>query len=325
MFFDQSEPSDHPARLWVRLPNWLGDVVMAIPLIRALQSSRPDLEITLLGQSHFLPLLEKIATDTQRIALPRKGGLGYFGECIAFRKHAPDVHVLFTNSTRGDLEARLIGAPHRFGIERPGKRRPLLTDTWSMPADLDEATIHQTWLWERFLQHFGLDQDLDLSPSLAFPGKPTPGRIGLICATENAPEKRWPVERWRELIDRLPDQEFHLFGTARDIEITTTVAEGFPSDRVINRAGRTGLVEFAEELAQCEALIGNDTGGMHLANLLGVPLVGVFGPTNPIRTGPIFDAPAIVIQPEKCPGTGGADIDEISDSQVVEALNEFPQ
>lgn len=309
-------------RFWIRLPNWLGDVVMAVPLILALRKGRPDAEITLLAQAHFIPLLEKLKLAERLIAIPKKGDAGYFNFFKGLLENYPDVHILLTNSTRGDLEARAIRAPQRFGIERPGKRRKLLTHSWPKPVELDEAEIHQTHLWEKFFQHFGLQESLNLAPVSIVQERAKPGgAIGLICATENSPEKRWPVERWRELIQAMPDKEFLLFGTSRDVEITNAVAEGFPPERVLNRAGKTGLVEFAEELCQCEALICNDTGGMHLANMLGVPVVVVYGPTNPIRTGPTFDAPTAIIQPDGCPRTGGADIVKVEADQVVNAYN----
>ncbi|MEM6278716.1 MAG: glycosyltransferase family 9 protein [Verrucomicrobiota bacterium] len=323
MLFESSTLPEGPARVWVRLPNWLGDVVMAVPLVRAMRASLPGAEFTLLAQSHFVPLLEQLGLAENLMAVPSKGGLRYFSFFFGLRKQAPDVHVLFTNSTRGDLEARVVGAPLRCGIARPGKPRRFLTETWSKPDDLDEAEIHQTRLWERFLQHFGLEEPLDLSPISTFRSDVVEKRIGLICATENSPEKRWPIERWRELIDAMPGFEFHLFGTPRDAEITGAVAERFSSERVVDRAGKTGLVEFARELTQCETLLANDTGGMHIANLLGVPTVALFGPTNPIRTGPVFEGPTRVLQPEGCPPSGGTDMKALSVPEVIAACEQF--
>ncbi len=56
----------------------------------------------------------------------------------------------------------------------------------------------------------------------------------------------------------------------------------------------------------------NDTGGMHLANLLGTSVVAIFGPTNPVRTGPVFEAPYTILQPEGCPATGGMSIELVT-------------
>jgi ADP-heptose:LPS heptosyltransferase len=82
-------------------------------------------------------------------------------------------------------------------------------------------------------------------------------------------------------------------------------------------------VEFAEALSGCTVVVCNDTGGMHLANLLGVPVVAVYGPTNPVRTGPIFEAPRAIVQPHGCPLTGGVALANLSATQVWEALQPY--
>ncbi|WP_309386900.1 glycosyltransferase family 9 protein [Cerasicoccus frondis] len=316
-------------RIWIRLPNWLGDVIMAMPLLRALRSGRPDAEITLLARKQFKPLLDAFPVGDRHIILPDKGAAG---EGAFFKKLSleyPDMQILLTNSFRGDREAKRIGAPQRFGILRPGKPRPFLTHHWELPADLDEASVHQVELWREFLSHFGLKEKPDYTPFSAeeLGGDfvtPTGGKqtIGLICGTENEPAKRWPVEHWRALIEQFPNERFTLFGTPNDRAITEQVASGFPSDRVMNRAGETNLIEFASELLTCRALVTNDTGGMHLANALGVPVIVVFGPTNPIRTGPCFDAPKALLQPPGCAPTGGGDIRAVTPETVADALSQ---
>ncbi|WP_415911094.1 glycosyltransferase family 9 protein [Oleiharenicola sp. Vm1] len=142
-----------------------------------------------------------------------------------------------------------------------------------------------------------------------------------MCGSENTPEKRWPVEHWRALIAALPERTFALFGTPNDRAITDAVAAGF-GDRVENLAGRTGLVEFATRLQGCAVLVANDTGGMHLANALGVPVVGLFGPTNPVRTGPVFAAPKVLLQPPGCPPTGGGALADLKPETVVASVRQ---
>lgn len=311
-------------RIWIRLPNWLGDVVMTIPLLRAIRKNRPDAEITLLVKASFIPFLEKTGVADRLLSLPPKG-FCYFWYFLRLRREYPDTHILFTNSFRGDLEARLIKAPQRFGMLRPGKKRPLLTSLWKVPPDVDETTEHQITVWRKFLSYFGLRESPESMP-LKWNGGSTsrdPGiRIGLICGTENDPSKRWPPCHWRKLIERLlafsSRVRVTLFGTANDLPITQTVARGFDPSRVENLAGKTDLVSFANTLLQCHLIFCNDTGGMHLANALGVPVVGIFGPTNPVRTGPIFDAPKYILQPPHCPETGGAPIAEVSPDVVFE-------
>lgn len=309
-------------RLWIRLPNWLGDVVMALPLLRALRAARPDAEITLVAKAQFLPLLEKFGLADRLRPLPRTGGVAYLADFWRARGEFIDCYLLFTNSPRGDLEAWCTGARQRFGVARPGSRRPLLTHRFRLPAGYDESQQHQFALWTDFLRHFGLTGEISLAPfqlSTLAPQLATPGSIGLIGGSENTPAKRWPVEHWRALIEALPERRFTLFGTPADRAITGAVAAGF-GDRVENLAGQTGLVEFAARLGACTLLVTNDTGGMHLANALGVPLIGLFGPTNPVRTGPIFAGPTTILQPPGCPRTGGGSLSDLKPETVVASV-----
>ncbi|MBM3855438.1 MAG: hypothetical protein FJ399_20170, partial [Verrucomicrobia bacterium] len=290
-------------RIWIRLPNWLGDVVMTVPLLRALRAGRPDAEITLLARPQFLPLLEGWRVADRVRPLPARGP-AYFARFLSLRREYPDVWLLFTNSLRGDLEAWLSGCRQRFGLVRRGRPRPLLSHAYPVPADFDESARPQLELWENFLRHFGLAAPPDRSP-LGAGSAPTAARIALIPGSENTPAKRWPVAHWRALVESLPAERFVVCGTANDRPVADAVAAGFDPARVENLAGRTDLPAFADLLCQCRLLVTNDTGGMHLANALGVPLLALFGPTNPVRTGPVFSSPASCLQPPGCPPTGG--------------------
>lgn len=344
-------------RIWIRMPNWLGDVVMVLPLLRTLRASRPDAELTLVARKQFLPLLSAWGVADRLHPLPPRGA-GYWRRFRALRSEYIDVWLLFTNSFRGDLEAWLSGTRQRFGILRAGKRRPLLSHAYVVPAGFDESRHHQLELWENFLRHFGLAGEIDRTPVGSAPpdqraaaasdqsaasdtGRattdraPAPGErppppaaidsasarvdsspIGLIPGSENTPEKRWPVAHWRTLIEALADERFVVFGTANDVPIANAVADGFGA-RVENRAGRTDLPAFAAGLAACPLLVTNDTGGMHLANAAGVPVVALFGPTNPVRTGPVFATPAQLLQPPGCPPTGGGNLADLKPEFVV--------
>ena len=316
-------------RLWVRLPNWLGDGVMALPLLRALRVSRPDAEITLIGKAAFAPLVQGWGVADRYEPLPPPG-IGYFRHFWRQRHAYPDIYLLFTNSLRGDLEAWLTRCPQRFGLVRPGKPRPLLSHAYRVPADFEEQRHHQLELWENFLRHFGLSGSLDFAPlssALRPPStvhrppssalRPPSSAIGLITGSENTPAKRWPVPHWRALIEAFPQQHFVLFGTANDATITHAIATGFSPERVTDLAGQTDLPGFATQLRDCALLVTNDTGGMHLANVLGVPLIALFGPTNSVRTGPVFHAPRRLLQPP-----AGTNLTDLAPATVIAAVQE---
>jgi heptosyltransferase-2 len=316
-------------RIWIRLPNWLGDVVMALPLLRAIRTSRPDAELTIVVKAQFAGLLREWQVADRIVTLPPRG-LGYFRAFRALREEYPDVWIGFTNSFRGDLEAWLARSPQRFGIIRPGRPRPLLTHAFRVPLKFDEAAHHQLELWENFLRHFGLASAPDRRSIAWLPTSGTAARqpIGLIPGSENTPAKRWPIIHWRSLIEALPDETFTIFGTPNDAAIASAVASGFPTSRVENRAGRTDLAGFVTGLKECRLLVTNDTGGMHLANALGVPLIALFGPTNPVRTGPVFEAASgagvVILQPPRCPPQGGAELSALAPETVIHQVRLRP-
>lgn len=314
-------------KVFIRLPNWLGDVVMLVPVLKALRKALPDAAVHLLGKPHFEALFQHIAAlhgplHEHFIALPpNKCGCGYWTYFWHLRKARPELHILFTHSFRGDLEAFLIGATERFGIQKPKKYRPLLTHVWPQPEGLDEASIHQTHLWQQFLEYFGLKEPLDIQPFTVQQGLESPQpiqssanktpsppeipkTIACICGTENSPEKRWPLKHWEGLIARIQEQypqwNILLLGTAQDTAITRHLAQN-AKPGLEDLAGKTDLRQLIAVLQRCDLVVGNDTGGLHLANMLGVPVIGLYGPTNPIRTGPIYRAPYMPIQAKGLP------------------------
>lgn len=312
-------------RILIRMPNWLGDVLMSLPLIKALRASRPDAEISLLAAPPLKEFLTASGVADHIITLPPRG-IGYLPRIRKLRHLYFDTHLILTHSTRSDIEGLLIGAPQRFGRIIPGRRRIGLTHPWKQPEDIDESHIHQTELWAKMLAWYGLKLPPDRTPlklpdSTPPPAVPDGTCIGMICGTENTPAKRWPVEHWRELVTTLVSEfantSLLLFGTVRDKPITAAVAAGFATDQVYDLAGNTTLMEFASALTACRCVICNDTGGMHLANALGIPVIALYGPTNSIRTGPAFDAPRFILQPPGSPPTGGKSIAEISPDQVL--------
>lgn len=324
---DPQQDPERATRFWIRTPNWLGDIVMTLPLLRALERGRPDVRWTLFAPAMTCELLSRMFPRFDIQPLPKKGWkrFKWFRD---LRLQYPDLFLQFTQSTRSDLEARLTKAKNRYGLAFPGKKRRWLTHTFNSPYPRNPQDIHQFQVWSEFLSYFGLKETPDLTPFRGLLSNSetstTPLSIGLICGTENSPEKRWPAESFAQLIQQLakqfPEARFHLYGTAKDREITTQVAtlSGLADDKVLNQAGQTTLIEFAQMLSDTTLLIGNDTGGIHLANALGVPVVVLFGPTNPLRTAPIFEAPRKIIQPPNCPAHGGGKMTDIRPEYVAE-------
>ena len=310
-------------KIWIRMPNWLGDIVMALPLIRAIEAGRPDAEITLLCQSQYLALLEHLNIGHRVIVLPSKGSR-YFLFFWKLRRQYPDVHFLFTNSLRGDLEAYLCGAPLRLGGST-GRKRKLLSHQAIISKEFEEK--HQTELWEEYLKFFGLKEAISLNPFMGQTEK-TSNYDNTIClapGSSNTPEKRWPTANWIKLLKELNQNftmlRFKLIGTSTDTTICAEISNAVNSSKVENLSGKTDLVELCKLLTRSKCLVCNDSGAMHLANLLGTRIVAIFNATIPEITGPLFNAPKILVSRNSC--ASESKFDELISRKVIDCLNEM--
>ena len=103
--------------------------------------------------------------------------------------------------------------------------------------------------------------------------------------------RSWPVDNWRELLDNwstlFPQHKPVLIGTGAEAAMIAQIAEGHP--HCINLAGKTNLPQLMAVIASADAMISTDTGPSHMAAALGVPVVALFGPTQPLQTGPFAD------------------------------------
>jgi lipopolysaccharide heptosyltransferase II len=124
------------------------------------------------------------------------------------------------------------------------------------------------------------------------PARPAPAQtaivLGVCPGAEYGPAKRWPADRFRktmELVSQKVVCSWVILGTARDRELATEIRQGFDGN-VEDLTGKTSLDELIEQVRRLRVLLTNDTGTMHLADCLEIPLVAVFGSTEPRLTGP---------------------------------------
>jgi lipopolysaccharide heptosyltransferase II len=116
-------------------------------------------------------------------------------------------------------------------------------------------------------------------------------KVGLCPGAEYGPAKRWLPERFAEVAAAVAAQmpvQWSLFGTKNEAAIGEQIIKAL-DDSCVNRIGQTTLDQLIDELRLCRLLLTNDTGTMHLASLLGVPTVAIFGSTEPRLTGPLGD------------------------------------
>lgn len=296
-------PKERKTKIFVRMPNWLGDVVMALPTLRALRESRPDAEITLFARSGYLPLLNQLAVADRCLGIPVKPfeSFKFFAQ---FEKNRPDVTLAYTNSLRGDIEMWLTGAKLRGGLWRQGYWRPLI-NAGAKVSQKELKSTHQTQVWEKMFVAMGLKTKVSYAPLQKSNAR---GPVGFVPGSANTPQKRYPAAQWRELAKKL-DEEVVLFGAPGEKMIGEQIAKDLKNVR--NLIGQTDMAGLAEELAKCRLVVGNDTGAMHLANALGVPTLVIYGPTSPTVTRPIFEAPYHQIKAKEGEVIGSVGVEEI--------------
>lgn len=274
-----------PFRILIRGTNWLGDSVISAAAVRAIKHGRPDAHITVAAPAKITPLWKLVPQVDHVIALP--GGSVFWTARLLRAPQQFDVAILFPNSLRSALEVWLAGIPRRVGYAGHHRR-------WLLNQIIPEPTRrrpirHQVHEYLRIARFLGGDAELENQEPMFTNDAAEVLKLGLAPGAEYGPAKRWLPERFAEVASAVAARrpvQWTLFGTNADLEIGTTIAEQIRGD-CVNRIGQTTMEDLIAELRQCRLLLTNDTGTMHLAALLGVPVVAIFGSTEHRLTGPL--------------------------------------
>jgi heptosyltransferase II len=295
-----------PFRILIRSSNWLGDAAMNVPAVRAIKAGRPDARVTIAAPENIAPMW-KLVPEVDAIVPLREGRL-LSAVRLLQREASFDVAILFPNSLRTGLETWLSGIPRRVGY-RGHWRRWLLNQIVPVPRKPGPPE-HHSLRFLRMARECGADtSNIQHSLFRAEPIRHQPSRInyqplriGLCPGAEYGPAKRWLPQRFAEAAQTVGAQssvQWTLFGTKRDVPVGEQIATAL-GDRCVNRMGQTTLSQLIEELRKCRLLLTNDTGTMHLAALLGVPVVAIFGSTEPRLTGPLGNGHIVLRHHVEC-------------------------
>lgn len=286
----------------IRMPNWLGDVVMATPLIADLRARWPNATITAMCLSSCSPLLignphlNEIFSFTKPNAFLRRQDRNIVAR---IKQGKYDLGVLLTNSFssamlfwRGNIEERVGFA---------SDCRSLFL-TKAPPVPKTKQREHLVITYKKLLEPLGFSSS-KTNPELfitqeergavkALLGEysiPENNRIvGINPLAAYGPAKCWPAERFREVAKRLAEEKdvtVLFFGDNQGAPLVKEICADLPKN-VINLAGLTKLRELMALIESCDLFITNDSGPMHIAAALKTPLVAIFGSTNEIATGP---------------------------------------
>jgi heptosyltransferase-2 len=304
-------------RLLIRSTNWIGDAIMTTPAVRSIRDNFPRAHISILAKPWVAPIFDNsnhvddvlIFDGTER----HKGFWGKLRLAKELRQYRFDAAILLQNAFEAALITFLAGIPLRIGYNTDA--RSLLL-THSVACKPEFKKVHQTRYYLNILREIGLK---DADPALYFVvsskqrqrakeilGKHglsgSNGIVGINPSATFGPAKQWHPERFARLADKI--REFSglsilIFGGPEDRQLGREIAQ-MMNYAPLDLSGKTDLEEAMALIEQCCLFVTNDSGLMHVAAALNVPLVAVFGSTNSTTTGPLGSKSRVVKTSEAC-------------------------
>ena len=274
-------------------PNWIGDAVMSLPVLRALRAAHPGDELAVLAGRG--PATIYRAEGSADSVLERGG---FLSDAAALARGRYDEAWLLPNSFRAAAIAFFSGTRRRVGYATD-RRGALLTDPVAPPP----GTGHQLRDYDALLASRGIPPDT-AAPALPIPaaaarraeealaaaGLDSPTGRGLVLLSPGsavAPTKRWPAQRFGALGDRLAERRWSCAVVVGPNELAVGAAASSCARAPLPVLGADlDPVELAAVIARARLLVSNDSGPMHLAAAVGTRVAAFFGPTDPGRTAP---------------------------------------
>ncbi len=304
-----------PRRILVRLPNWVGDAVMATPALRSLRAAYPEAWIGVEGRPALagllagLPSFDAFLPDASRSPLAR---------VRALRAARVDVAVLLPDSPRAALAPFLAGIPQRVGYARDPFRRFLLTDALA-PPNTNGRRVPVSMI-DRYLRVTsalgcparGTQLELRVEPELAervakdLARRGAPEDARLLLVTPGAAfgsSKLWPPEHFAQTCDALASRHGLLPVLAPapgELAIALDVASRMTQRPVLVTGPEATLAELKALVARASLLLTNDTGPRQIAIALGRPAVVLMGPTDPRHTAHHLERQRVLREPVAC-------------------------
>ena len=310
-----------PEKILVIKPSSLGDIVHSLPFLNAIRDRFPKSEIHwvvargLEGLLEGHPMINKlwiINKDNWKKIKNMKGTVSELKDLFkSLKKEKFDIVVDLQGLLRSGVLAAATGVSVRIGFKeaREGSR---IFYTHRVKGGKDIHAVDRCLKIAKFL---GCDvADIKFPFPLSFSSP-----LSAISPQANPPEagsfqlpkeyavfvpgarwrtKRWPSERFGELASILPVKTL-VVGGKSDIDISNRVAAGSKGN-AMSVAGMTSIKELIDIMRKAKFVVSNDSGPMHIAAALGVPVFAIFGPTNPLRTGPYGKGHTIIRKELKC-------------------------
>jgi len=306
-------------RVVVRIPNWVGDAVMAVPALRELRRVLPQAHITVVSRPGTVDVFVDADFIDEVLVYDRVGLTNIWRQARAWRQGHFDLALLFQNAFAAAAIAFLARVPMRVGYDTE-RRGLLLTHPLSSPPWKNDK--HESFYYlkiieelERFLDgqtrettepRFDLSVSADRKQKalrlLREQGANMSAPLTILCpGSINSRAKRWPAERYAELGDRLADSGSNvaLIGSRAELDVANEVGKHARTQPIV-LTGKTSVAEAMAIISIADVLITNDTGPAHLGAALDTPTLVIFGPTNPLTTYPMSANAEIIRRAPDC-------------------------
>src|SRR5712664_2873461 len=294
---------------------------MALPALRAVRKRFPDAEIAIVGRPYVADIYRDQDICNQLIPYdPRGSHAGLRGRArlaAELRAQKFDVALLLQNAFDAAWLAWRASIPERIGYARDA-RSFLLTKAVPLPRH-GEIPAHEKFYYLELVRRAGW---LDSVQGEIFIGLSVPEgkrrsaeeflrkvgvrqgalRIAIGGGASYGSAKCWPPSRFAEVANRLQleaDADVLLFGTAAEASVSAAISAEMRRPP-IDFTGEIAIADLPALLSQCHLFIGNDSGAMHVAAAVGLPVVAIFGPTDPLATAPVPPRCSIVQEKPYC-------------------------
>lgn len=305
------------AKILIRAVNWVGDAIMATPVIRGIRKNFPKARISILAKPWVAPVYENNPYLDHVIVYQNqtrhKKGMGTLRLSKELRAYNFDLAFLIQDAFEAALISFFARIPERLGYNTDA-RSMLLNRSIKLDPALEKGHLIDYYLG--LLKGAGLEDDgrkLDLFLSdddKAFAKKrlaeeelvKTRPVIGINPGATGGTAKRWFPERYAELCRHLSHQyqtKVLIFGGPADMALGKNIMAMAP-DCCINLAGKTSLSQAFALIENCDLFVTNDSGLMHAAAALNINQVAVIGSTNYIATAPSNKNSIMVREPVSC-------------------------
>ena len=304
-------------RTLVISPNWIGDAVMAQPLLQRLRAAHPERPIDVLAPPAVSPVWRQMAEVDEVLETPFRHGALQLRERWRYARELrargyADAYVL-PNTLKYALIPWLAGIPRRVGYK--GESRYGLINVMHR----DETPPRPMVAFYAALANAPAATVLDAASRAALQRprmQASAAQIAAICqrtgialdrplvvfapGAEFGGAKRWPAEHFAELARAIvaadPQAQVALLGSPKDKDVCDAVlaAAALPAGAMFNLAGVTGLAEAIALIARAAAVVSNDSGLLHIASALNRPVVALYGPTDPDHAPPFSDIAASI-------------------------------